>query len=505
MTTSAEALALLRAGSWEDAALAAQSVLRCGPDAQALLVLARIADAHRTFAQAAELAQAACNAPGADALCHAQAAHQNMRIGDLEGARLAAGHVTASDTKDAEALDLAASVYYALADFTAAAALYRRAIDIDPTNTGLRTNLASSLTLCGDLDEARDAYRTVISADPLNARAFAALSEIRSASAEENNVDAIRQAIAQVATPRELLMLHHALAREHEALGEFRAALDALRHGKGVMLAGLGRPAHDDVALFQMLERIAEKPVGSAGHNDSRPIFIIGAPRSGTTLIERILSNSPGVVPLGESPVLPTLVKRATRGRGSHLVDGAALESAWKTCDFAAIGRAYCAHTVDRIDARRSVDKLPLNALLVDMILAALPDARIIRTDREPQDAVIGNYRQMFEFASGTYDYSLDLSATERFLNQLRRMLDRAEERHPQRILSIPLEDLVDDPQASAQRIYEFCDFPWNPAAIDMGKNQHPAGSASAAQVRQPINKSSDRTLLEYRMLLKSI
>lgn len=489
------------AGDMDGALHHATAMLRHAPSADALLILSRIADERHGFADALALAQrAAALAPG-DLRCAAQHAYAALRAGNVDLARDAARHAGALPGDDAEALDLIGVVYHGLNDYAASAAMLRRASAARPDDPRLLANLAAVLTLCGAIDDARAACRAALRIDPQSTRALAMLSEISPAAPHDNLVAPIEAAIARSPSPAEHLVLHHALAREREGLGDLAGAFAALHRGKDRLLARLPRPLHDDRAMFDALARLPAPTQRGAGGD--RAIFIVGMPRSGTTVVERILSNCAGVFGMGESQAMPALLRRVTGSGASQLVDAAALEHHWARLPMAAIGTEYLRQAAALAPAAvRHVDKLPLNFLLVDAILAALPAARILWVHRDPIDTVAGNYRQMFEYQSGSYDYTLTLADTARFVAAAERMRARSIARHPASIHAVDLDAIVDHPEATARALLDFCGLPWRDGVTAIDRNPTPAGSASAAQVRVPIHGGHRARAARYRPFL---
>lgn len=504
--TMIEAERLWLDGDTGGAMRSAKAAMVIAPHPRALLVIARVRDEEGAFGEALAHAEAAVRLDAEDMRCAAQLAYARLRTGDIDGARAAADAASALPVADAEALDLIGVVYHRINDYAAGARVLERAAALQPDNARLMTNLASLLTICGDIRGALAAYRRVLTLDPVQPRALAAISEVRRATPDDNNVAQIARAIAIAARPIDRLVLHHALAREQDALDEIAACLATLADGKRGFAGSLPRPLHDDAALFADLAALAQDAHAPDGHRGAAPIFIVGMPRSGTTVVERILSACTGTVSLGESPILPALMRHASGSDSPHIADAAALRAAWHHLPWRDIGHAYVRHAaVQAGSPSRTIDKLPLNFLLADAILAALPDARIVWMVRDPLDTVAGNYRQMFEFETGSYDYSLSLDATAAFLIGERACRARLASRHPDAILSVDHDALVDRPEAEAERIVRFCALPWDPGCVAIERNMTPAGSASAVQVRAPISRDHRDRVRRYRAHLAGV
>lgn len=475
--------------------LVRRAIEQGGQSAAALLILARVAAERGAHDEARRLADAglACD-PGNDA-CLAQRGYAAVRCGDPAGAAMDAEAVLGDDAAGVEALDLAGVVFHALGQFTRAAAAIGRAAAMAPANPQLQTNLGAVSVICGDIPAAIHAYRRAITLDPASARALAALSEIRPATAADNNIAAIGSAIAATGDVHTRLVLHHALARELEAMDDIPGAFAALGRGKAEMAVAIGHDPPRDRAMFAALSRTYAAPAPASrirpgsGESGAGAIFIVGMPRSGTTVVERIVTGLPGVVGIGESPFLAGVVRQATGSRAPAVVDAAALERCWPTLDMAAIGTRYIAYARAAANgAARWVDKLPLNMLLAGVVVHALPDARILWVSRDALDVTLGNYRQMFEYMSGSYDYGLSLPATAEFVADGRSLETMLTARFSRQIMPVDHAALVKDPDRTARAISAFCGIAWDQACLAIEQNATPVGTASAVQVRAPIH-----------------
>lgn len=431
---------------------------------------------------------------------HVQALAQKARSLDAldrqEEAVAAADAVSRVRAADAWSLDTAGVVFTRAHLYERAAALYERAAKAGKA-PGYHYNHGSALTALGRFDEARAAFERCLQLDPNNGTALTAMVQITKQTPERNAIARLTGMAQRVAAdPRAMYEVGHALAKAHEDLGDVRQAMAWLARAK----AGLHRQyrAESDAALFAAAERSAGA-VGAGGPPEG-PIFVLGLPRSGTTLVERILSSHGGVTSVGELNDFANVLKTATGVRGERLVSGE-LVAAGEGTDLAAVGRAYLQRvkTVRGVTGR-FVDKLPMNVFLAPLILRALPGARVICLKRNPADAALGNYRQAFEGDVADLGYTFDMADTARFVVRFEAMTRRFAEALPgERFMLQSYEGLVADIDGQVRRLLDFCGLPFEQACVDFHTNAAPVATASAAQVREPLNTAGIGRWRKYR------
>jgi hypothetical protein len=213
------------------------------------------------------------------------------------------------------------------------------------------------------------------------------------------------------------------------------------------------------------------------------PIFVIGMPRTGTTLVDRILSSHPGVESAGELQAMPLAVKQAAGTRSRTVLDPETV-AALAQADLGAVGHDYLAraHHHRRDPALRFVDKFPGNFHYVGIIARALPNARIVCLRRHPMDTVLSNFRNLFAITSRYYDYSYDLMDIARYYARFDRLMAFWQQALPGLVLELSYEDLVADQEGQTRRLLDHCGLAWNAACLDFHRNAAPVSTPSAAQ-----------------------
>lgn len=411
----------------------------------------------------------------------------------LREAVLAAEQAVALGAADALTLDTLGVVFTQANAHSHAVEVFGRAAALKPDMASYRFNLATSLTFTGDIDGAEREYEVCLSLEPRYWKAHLALSQLRRQSPQSNHLERLRSLLQRWGGESEArLYLHLSLAKELEDLEQYPTAFAHLVEGK--VAGGLGRnySTQRDEALFTAIEQACSAVATSdMGSENAEPIFIIGMPRSGTTLVDRILSSHPQVHSAGELQNFGVLFKRMSGSETPYLIDP---ETVAHVChmDWRALGDAYVASTRPGTGhVPRFVDKLPHNFLYAGFIANALPNARIICLRRNPMDTCLSNFRQLFALSSPYYDYSFDLMDTGRYYLLFHRLMTHWQRVMPGRILELDYETLVDAQEEKTRQLLDFCGLPWDDACLHFERNAAPVATASAVQVRAPMNRSA--------------
>lgn len=508
------ALDALQRGDWRSAQSAAYAVLNSFPgDADAHFALGVALLEQRQVKAAAEHLQHAMQAAPQRADCAAQCARALSLLQRLPEALAAADIALALAPRDAYSLDTLGVVYSRANAHARAAKVFRRAIELMPTRASYRFNLAASLTFCGEIAAAEDEYEACLALEPRHWRAHSALAQLRRQTPEHNHIARLHALLpAAQDQPDAVLHLHHALAKEYEDLGQYPQAFAHLRTGKSARRAAIAYDPQRDAALFDALIEAFPAPVAAAtGCASEEPIFIVGMPRSGTTLVERILSSHPQVHSAGELQNFGVALKRASGSPTRHLLDADTIAGV-ANLDWAKLGQAYLASTRPGTGhTPRFIDKLPHNFLYLGYIARALPKARLICLRRDPIDTCLSNFRQLFALNTPYFDYAYDLLDTGRYYLGFDRLMAHWQRVLPGRVMEIHYEAIVEDQEAATRQLLQHCGLPWDPACLHFEQNTAPVATASAVQVRAPIYRSAlgrwrryEAQLGELRALLQA-
>nr|WP_272917846.1 sulfotransferase [Altericroceibacterium endophyticum] len=246
-----------------------------------------------------------------------------------------------------------------------------------------------------------------------------------------------------------------------------------------------------DAAIFDTLEDVFEQQAPSAApaNDASGPVFVVGMPRTGTTLVDRILSSHPDICSAGELQAMPLAVKQLSGTRSRTIIDPDTVRAS-ASIDPSALGAAYMAQARHHLPADdiRFTDKLPANFLYIGHIARALPHARIVCLQRGAMDTVWSNYKNLFATQSAYYAYSYDLMDTARYYARFMRLMQLWDRLLPGRVLQLSYEKLVSDQEAQTRRLLDHCGLEWDAACLSFHKNSAAVATPSAAQVRRPLN-----------------
>jgi len=363
----------------------------------------------------------------------------------------------------------------------------RRSLAISPDVAATIAFLAELHADQGQFAEAEELFKRALSIDPQFPEAWAGIAHLRKMTGGDAAWSAEAQRIAaQPLSPRKEVYLRYAIGKYFDDVQEFDQAF--LNFQRANELSKAYRAGHDRReftlavdAIIHSYDRTWLDRKRIDANPSARPVFIVGMPRSGTTLAEQILASHPAIAGAGE---LPFWNAAAATHRSAALSDDLGGSLVHKLAD------DYL-RLLEEIspDALRVVDKMPANFLSLGLIHAALPKARILHMRRNPIDTCLSIYFQHFKT---THPYANDLEDLTHYYAEYLRVMDHWRSTLPKdAILDLPYEGLVDDQEAWSRKMLEFIGLPWDPVCLDFHRTYRTVITASKWQVRQKINKSS--------------
>ncbi len=455
----------------------------------------------------------ACAADPDDPEPQAQLARWLSRLNRNDEALVAVARALALVPRSALCWDTVGVVLSRVGRHEQAVACFKRAVALEPDRAGMHFNLAASLKFLGRFAESEAAYEACIRCDPRFWRAHSALAATRRQTLECNHVDRLERLLAAgPLEPDAELHLRHALAKELEDLGRDDEAFEHLLAGNARKHAASGYEFERDRRLFEAVRDLypgaLSEPAADAMRSDEAacaPIFVVGMPRTGTTLVERILSSHSQVASAGESQNFGVLLKRACQTPSPRVLDEATLAQSLRV-DLQALGRDYVERTRPAGRSQpRFIDKMPLNFFYLGHIARALPAASIVVLRRHPLDTGLSNFRQLFATGFSYYDYARDLRDIGRYYAQFERLIAHWQGTLPGRVHEVRYEALVAEQRAETGRLLAHCRLPWEEACMRFERNEGAVATASAVQVRQPLYASSVGRWRRYRRHLQPL
>lgn len=489
----ASAQALLAERRYAEAEVPLRALLQAVPQhLEALFLLGVAATEQRRIAEALDWLRRAVALDNSRPDILTQLARVQSLARGEQAALALAERALALGAADALTLDTLGVVFSRANQHGRAAELFARAAALVPGNAGYQFNLASSRKFLGEFAAAEAAYEACLAADPQFWKAYPSLSQLRRQTPGHNHLARYTALLPQARTVDAQLHLRMAMAKEYEDLGDHPEAFRQLGLGKAAKRAQLRYSAADDAALFAALrQRFTPPPAIGSGEPSREPIFVLGMPRTGTTLVERILSSHPRVHSVGELQNFGLALKRASGSRTPQLLDADLLAGSGGL-NWPALGAAYIASTRPATGhTPHFVDKMPLNFLYIGYIRQALPNARIICLRRHPLDTCLSNYRQLFALGFSYYNYAYDLLDTGRYYVQFERLMAHWRQCFADAVLEVQYEALVEQPEAQIRRLLDYCGLPWDARCLHFERNPAAVATASAVQVRQSIYKSA--------------
>lgn len=383
---------------------------------------------------------------------------------------------------------------------------YLKALAIDPEYAEALYNLGNALTSLGRLKEAEDSYRKTLAVQPEYAEAHRNLVNLIKHSEYDEDIKAMEEAYSVPSISDEQKMhLSFGLGKAFEDIHLYDKAFRFFKKGNSLKRRGYNYSINDQGKVFENLKEVFDSELFAqhlgSGCEDETPIFILGMPRSGTTLVEQILASHPQVYGAGE---LETVNQYAT----SYLSKGNGIEfpesiRQLNGVDFQHLGAEYVKNCRNHSpDIRFITDKMPGNFKYIGLIKLLLPNAKVIHCRRDPADTCLSIFKNYF---TGTHEYSYDLVELGHYFNLYRGLMDHWHRVLPGFVHDVQYEDIVADQEEQTRALLKYCDLEWDDACLKFYKTDRAIKTASAEQVRRPIYKDSVQLWKRYETELSPL
>ncbi len=389
---------------------------------------------------------------------------------------------------NAAMLQNVAQLYVAGNQYADAHRCFVRALELDRQNPLYWKNLASSFIAMGDLVKAEDGYTQVVKRTPGDYESWYSRSMLRRQTSSKNHIRKLEKKLKVMPVDDAgVAPLCYALAKEYEDLGKDERSFSYLKRGAASVRRRSQYDVQLDVSLMKNIAGIFDstfaKKVKKASHRPG-PIFVLGLPRSGTTLVDRIISSHSAVDSMGEISDFAMSLNLL-----GGTTDPRQLLEASAQIDPEKLGQTY----VDRVrsygtTADYFVDKMPVNYLNIGLIAKALPGASIVHVRRHPVDSCLSMYRAFFRTG---YPFSYDLGDLAEYYIAYDGLMKHWHSLFPDVIYDVTYEELIENQESVSKDLIAHCGLDWQAACLDFEKNESPVATASAAQVRKPVYRDA--------------
>ena len=413
-------------------------------------------------------------------------------MGRLEEAEAAARYLIRLEPDSPESWIALASASIRLLRQEAALQAYERAALLNPAEVRIRLTVGHIQKTLGQREASESSYKAALKMRPNSGEAYWGLADLKNYTFGDEELSTLQRLIGSDAGERKNeAQLHFALGKGLEQRQRYAEAFSHYARGNAL------RRADAPFAIEHFEQRAARIRAffdasffaarASSGDPSHAPIFIVGLPRSGSTLIEQILASHSRVEGTMELQNIINLTRQfddMERGRDGYPETVGRLPEE----ELAALGRRYLSETMAlRSDREHFTDKLPNNFSHVGLIHAILPNATIIDARRHPMDACFSTFRQ--HFADGQ-TFSYDLEDLGRYYRAYLSLMDHWDAVLPGRVLRVQYEKMVHEPEHNIRRLLEHCGLPFEPACLSFHQTRRSVRTPSAEQVRQPIYAS---------------
>jgi tetratricopeptide (TPR) repeat protein len=387
--------------------------------------------------------------------------------------------------------------------------LFNDLIKKNPYNYSSFTSRGHAQKTLGKTDDAIESYREAFKIKPDHGEAFFSLSNLKTYSFTDGEIDIIDEQLNRIdLSLKEKVYFHFALSQALESKGEFNEAFYHLKRGNEIKRDqskySIERMDNELKAQIEVSDKEFFKTLGDGGYETKDPIFILGLPRAGSTLIEQILASHSMIDGTLE---LPNILSLAQSLRGDDIYGKSGkypkIMSSFTSEQRYQMGKSFIDETMMHRDgAPMFTDKMPNNFRHIGLIHLIMPNAKIIDARRYPLDCCFSMFKQLF--AQGQ-EFSYGLKEAGSYYNSYVKLMNHWDDVLPDKILRVNNEDVIDDLEGQVKRILNFIEVPFEDACVSFHETKRSVRTASSEQVRQPINKKGMDRWKPYAKHLKPL
>jgi predicted Zn-dependent protease len=453
----------------------AEVAVRCGQEEDAERLLVRCLELAPTFAAAR--------------YNYATLLHRRNKAAE---ALVEAERLLAIDANNPSYRNICAVILSRVGEVERSSQMYAQLLREYPGNAKVWLSFGHVLKTEGRQDECIDTYRKSIALDPALGEAYWSLANLKTFRFSAEDLAAMH---AQLADPRledlNRVHFHFALGKAYEDAGDYAASFEHYAKGNDLHRVGTRYDAELNSARMTRLQKIFTREYfnqhAGSGYDAPDPIFIVGMPRAGSTLVEQILSSHSAVEGTSELPDIIAMAKDLRDRAGSDEIGTySAVLASLEAAELRALGEQYLRRTriYRKTERRFFIDKMPNNFLHIGMIQSILPNAKIIDARRHPLGCCFSNFKQFY--ARG-HRFSYGLTDIGRYYHDYVQLMAHFDAVLPGRIHRVIYERMVEDTEAEVRRLLDYCGLSFEPGCLRFFENERPVRTASSEQVRKPI------------------
>ncbi|QBY04549.1 sulfotransferase family protein [Thalassotalea sp. HSM 43] len=388
---------------------------------------------------------------------------------------------------------------------------YQSAINKDASNHQHYYSLGAVQRHQGDLVDAERSLTKAIELNPRDVDAHCLRVDLRKQTKQGNYIEQLHSLVDQSLSAKDTVQVQFALAKSYEDLQQYEHAFKHLDKGCQLRRKHLNYDINQDTKIIDSIKETFDanwlQQHGSTpvDNNSLAPVFIIGMPRVGSTMVDQLLAMSQQIQPLGELNHFSSVLSQLTRQLKKPINSAQQFVRCASEVDFAQLGQRYSQSVQQQfseklVDKRMFSDKLPLNYLYVGLIKAAIPNAKFIHVQRDPMDTCYAVYKTLFQ---QVYPFSYEQTELAQYYVAYRQLMQHWQQLCGDSIYQLQYEDLVADPQQQGKALYQFLQLQWHDNYANIENSSTHVTTASASQVRQSIHNKSVNKWRHYQQQLQ--
>ncbi len=403
-------------------------------------------------------------------------------------------------------LDMAGTIFTDIGMPEKAWPLYQKACELQPEISLFQANLASCAVYVGEIDVAKETFKKLLGQNSNHQRNHYQLARLARAE-DAVHIEQMEEVLAKSNLPADRnIFLHYALGKEYEDLQQWDKAFEHFSKGGDAAYSIANYDVATDIAIIDK----AIDTCGEAWLNDRKdfvsgektPLFIVGLPRTGTTLTERIIGSHSKVQSVGETEFIQMTMRRESKVQAVEKMTPAVIDAVSKL-DISVIRDGYLESIGYRLKKPPIfIDKLPFNVLYLGFIAKAWPDQPIVLMNRNPMDACFSMYKQVFTWA---YKFSYSLDTLARYYVAYERLCAHWREVLGEQLVEVRYEELVSDQETQTRRLLDRLGLKFEEACLNFEKNTAPSATASSVQVREKVHAGSVNRWKQYATHLEPL